>query len=154
MNQFIKSTICCVLVFVFFSFSACNDNLTLDAFDLGNGRRIRVRTARHKDFLTINYELYINASLIEESYLRNADPNKFRKYKFEMLGDKTNNIFVLMQTAPEQETLALLDFSTGFKYPGCVGVKGWSDCKAEYNRLVDVLEQDNPGWKLYKYSIK
>jgi hypothetical protein len=126
----------------------------LDGFDLRNGRRIKVVTAYHKDILTINYELYENNVLTRKSYLRNADPDNFRKWKFELLGDKTNNIFVLLQISPEQETLALLDFSTGFKYPGCDGRTGGADCRLEYNRLVDRLEQDNPGLKLHKYNIQ
>lgn len=154
MKKLNENKILSIFLLMLLSFSACTNNITLEKFDLGNGRFIKVTTGTVDNGLPIYYEMYSNDVLIQKCYIytKSSDNEELQKLKFKLLNDKSKNIFLLMQEEPEKEQVAVVEFTSGFRYPCCSNDHG-AHCKTEYNRLVDLLEQDNPELKLERLLV-
>lgn len=148
-----KLLFCVVIVITSVLFS-CTNNKTLETFQLGQERSLKVTTGWADNYLPIYYETYLNGELKQKCYLFSESPEyeAINKFRFKVFGDKSNQVFVLMLQQPETDALAIFDYSTGFKYPCCSNDHG-IECKTKYNQLAEILERDNPGLKVKRKEI-
>lgn len=133
---------------------SCVSNLTLEQFDLGNGRQVKVVTGSPDSLLPIYYEMYIDNVMVQQCFIsqESTNYNDVKKLRFKVFSDKSKNIFALMQESPETDFLAMFDFSTKFRYPCCSNDYG-VECLSKYNQLGEILERDNPELKITRAEI-
>lgn len=151
-NPFIKLAV--FLAFLF-ALSSCVNNTTLHEFDLGQNRSIKITTGWIDNYVPIYYETYVNGEQTHNRfYLFSESPEyeTIKKLRFNVIGDKSDQIFAVMQEAPDTGSLAFVDFSTGFRYPGCSNNHG-AECINRRNQLAEILERDNPGLKLNRLEV-
>ena len=150
-----KSTLCLLLLVGYLTVqSGCVNNTTLKTFDLENGRKIRVTTGWPDDLLPIYYEMSNKDGLITRCFILQESPESsaVSKLRFKVLRDKSDQVFVLMQDEPETGSLAILDFSTNFRFPCCSNDNG-QECINKRNNLAELLERDNPGLRIERLTV-
>lgn len=145
----------CLLLLAITSLSACgSNNRELAAFDLGYKRAIKVTTGWADPNVPVLYETYEGNRLTQECvvFFESANVEIVNALRFKTFSDKSNQVFVLMQEAPETDALAIVDFSTRFKFP-CCGNDNGAKCINQRNKLAELLERDNPGIKVDKLPL-
>ena len=153
-----------VFFFVYYTYSK-----PLAYFDLGNNRVVRITTDYYLDPNNPIYcELLIKGELVDKKVIEYQETGKYSvlwNYDYELISDKSKEIFAIVQIAPvsSQSPIAVFDFNEDFGYPVCPH-RQCLDCHGGYcsgnsemcykksNEVMKQIEKDNLSIKFKKYE--